>query len=55
MSVLKLDPPPDTDDIRVLRAYVSELYDAVVNMIYDLDGDNLSEEFLNTLNVGSEK
>ncbi len=49
MAVLKIDPPPATEDINVLRSYVSDLYDALMNVVYNLDGDNMSEEFLNSL------
>jgi hypothetical protein len=51
MAVLKLDPPPSTDDVTILRAYINDLYDALRNVIYNLDGDNMSEEFLGTLNI----
>lgn len=50
MAVLKIDPPPNTNDVRILRDYVSDLYDAIYNAIYNLDGDNMSEEFLSSLN-----
>lgn len=52
MAVLKLDPPPETDDIRELRAYMTELYDVLCSVLYNIDEDNLSEEFLNNINGG---
>lgn len=54
MAVLRLDPPPSTEDINVLRAYVSDLYDELNNIIYNLDADNMSEEFKKVLNLGGE-
>lgn len=51
MAVLKIDPPPNTDDVAVLRNYISDLYDTLINVIYNLDGDNMSEDFLNSLNT----
>ncbi len=54
MAVFKIDPPPSTNDITVLRNYVNDLYDALVNMVYNLDGDNMSEDFLNALKFNEE-
>lgn len=53
MAVLKLDPPPSTNDIEVLRSYLSDLYDALVNVVYNLDGDNMSEEFFSSLQTSN--
>lgn len=53
MAVLKLDPPPSTNDIEVLRSYLSDLYDALVNVVYNLDGDNMSEEFFSSLHTSN--
>lgn len=50
MAVFKLDPPPATDDVNVLRNYISDLYDALYNVVYNLDSDNMSEEFLSSIN-----
>lgn len=49
MAVMNIDPPPNTDDVRVLRLYVSNLYDVLVNVLSNLDSDNMSEEFLENL------
>ncbi len=49
MPVLKIDPPPATNDINVLRNYVSDLYDALYNTIHNLDSDNFNEDFINSL------
>ncbi|WP_293969165.1 hypothetical protein [uncultured Ruminococcus sp.] len=51
MAVLKLDPPPSTNDVSVLRGYINDLYDALVNVVYNLDGDNMSEEFLSSIHT----
>lgn len=51
MAVLKLDPPPTTNDVSVLRSYINDLYDALVNVVYNLDGDNMSEEFLSSIQI----
>ena len=53
MAVLKLDPPPTTNDINILRSYVSDMYDALCNVVYNLDADNMSEDFLNSINITS--
>lgn len=53
MAVLKLDPPPNTNNIEELRAYVNDLYEAVCSVIYNLDSDNMSEDFLGTLNFNN--
>ena len=51
MAVLKLDPPPSTNDVSVLRSYINDLYDAIENVVYNLDGDNMSEEFLSSIQI----
>ena len=53
MAVLKLDPPPSTNDVSVLRGYINDLYDALVNVVYNLDGDNMSEEFLSSIQTST--
>lgn len=53
MAVLKLDPPPSTNDVSVLRGYINDLYDALVNVVYNLDGDNMSEEFLSSIQTSN--
>lgn len=45
MAVFKIDPPPETDDVRELRAYVSELYETLNSVLYQIDDDNLNDEF----------
>lgn len=49
MAVVNIDPPPNTDDVRELRLYVSNLYDVLINVLSNLDSDNMSEEFLESL------
>ncbi len=34
--------------------YLNDLYDAIVNTVYNLDGDNMSEDFLNALKFNEE-
>lgn len=53
MAVLKLDPPPSTNDVSVLRGYINDLYDALINVVYNLDGDNMSEEFLSSIHTSN--
>lgn len=55
MGVFKLDPPPNTDDVTILRKYINDMYDAIRNVIYNIDKDNLSEEFINNLNINEEE
>lgn len=49
MAVMNIDPPPNTEDIGVLRLYISNLYDVLQNVLSNLDSDNMSEEFLESL------
>lgn len=49
MAVVNIDPPPNTEDIKELRLYISNLYDVLVNVLSNLDSDNMSEEFLEIL------
>lgn len=53
MAVLKLDPPPATDDVRVLQGWMQDMYDAVNNLVYNLDEDNFNDEFLEKIGGGS--
>lgn len=46
---MNIDPPPNTDDVRELRLYISNLYDVLRVVLSNLDGDNMSEEFLESL------
>ncbi len=52
MAVLKLDPPPETDDIRVLRSWANEMYEAVSFVFQNIGEDNLEEDFFNKINGG---
>lgn len=54
MAVLKLDPPPETDDIRVLRAWTNEMYEAMSFVLSNIGEDNLEEDFFNKINGGGE-
>ena len=49
MAVMNIDPPPNTEDIRELILYISNLYDVLRNVLSNLDSDNMSEEFLESL------
>ena len=53
MAVFKMEPPPETDDIRVLRAWANEMYEQVSFVLGHLDGDNFEDEFMDNLNIGS--
>ena len=50
MAVLRIDPPPASDDPAVLRKYIADLYEALTGVLYSLDTDNMSEEFLSNIN-----
>lgn len=50
MAVLKLDPPPVTDDIRVLRAWANEMYEQMNFVLANIGEDNLEEDFFEKLN-----
>lgn len=52
MAVLNIDPPPETNDVSELGAYVGNLYYTLLNVLTNIDEENLSEEFLNKLNGG---
>lgn len=50
MAVLKLDPPPETEDIRVLRAWANEMYEQVSFVLGNIGEDNFEEDFFDKLN-----
>ena len=50
MAVLKLEPPPATDDIRVLRAWANEMYEQVNFVLNNIGEDNLEADFFDKLN-----
>lgn len=50
MAVLKLDPPPETDDINVIRAWANELYEQVNFVLSNIGEDNLEQDFFDKLN-----
>lgn len=52
MAVLKLDPPPATDDVRVLSAWANEMYENVNYVLSHIGEDNLEEDFYNKINNG---
>lgn len=52
MAVLKLDPPPETDDVRILSAWANEMYESVNFVLSNIGEDNLDEEFYNKINGG---
>lgn len=49
MAVLKLDPPPETDDIRVLRAWANEMYEQVSFVLQNIGEDNIEAEFFDKI------
>lgn len=53
MAVFKMEPPPETEDIKVLRAWANEMYEQVSFVLGHLDGDNFEDEFMDNLNIGS--
>jgi len=52
MGLFKMDPPPETDDAAVLRAYVNDLYNTLLNVLSNIDEENLNDDFINRLNGG---
>ena len=52
MALFKIDPPPETNDVSELRAYVNNLYLTLGNVLTNIDEENLNEEFINKLNGG---
>lgn len=50
MAVLKLDPPPETEDVRVLRAWANEMYEQVSFVLGNIGEDNFEEDFFEKLN-----
>lgn len=49
MAVLKVDPPPETDDIRVLRAWANEFYEQASFVLNNISEDNLDSDFFDKL------
>lgn len=52
MAILKLDPPPETEDIRELRGWANEMYEAFSFVLRNIGEDNLEEDFFNKINGG---
>ena len=52
MAVLKLDPPPETEDVRVLRAWANDMYEQVNFVLNNIGEDNLEADFFDKLNSG---
>lgn len=51
MAVLRIDPPPASNDPGVLRNYIADLYEALTGVLYSLDTDNMSEDFLKNIST----
>lgn len=49
MAVLKLDPPPETDDVRELRAWTNDMYEQVSFVLRNISEDNFEEDFFDKL------
>lgn len=52
MAAFNIDPPPATEDVAVLRAYINELYEKLCVLAYNIDEENFSTEFNERLNGG---
>lgn len=52
MAVLNLDPPPQSDDIRVMWAWMNEMYEKFSFVLQNIGEDNLEEDFFNKINGG---
>lgn len=51
MAVLRIDPPAASNDPGVLRNYIADLYEALTGVLYSLDTDNMSEDFLKNIST----
>ena len=51
MAVLRIDPPPASNDPGVLRNYIADLYEALTGVLYSLDTDNMSEDYLKNIST----
>lgn len=51
MAVLRIDPPPASNDPSLLRNYIADLYEALTGVLYSLDTDNMSEDFLKNIST----
>ena len=52
MAILNIDPPPETNDVSELGAYVGNLYYTLNNVLMNIDEENLNDDFLKRLNGG---
>lgn len=50
MAVLKVDPPPETEDIRVLRAWANEFYEQANFVLSNIGEENFESDFFEKLN-----
>lgn len=53
MALLKLDPPPETDDVRELRAWTNDMYEQVSFVLRNIGEDNFEEDFFDKLKIES--
>lgn len=53
MGLFKMDPPPETNDVQELTAYVNDLYLTLSNVLSNIDEENLNDDFISRLNGGS--
>ena len=49
MAVLKLDPPPETEDVRELRAWANDMYEQVSFVLQNIGEENFEEDFFDKL------
>lgn len=52
MALFQIDPPPETEDVSTLRAYVNDLYTTLSNVLLNIDEENLNDEFIERLSGG---
>lgn len=51
MAILKLEPPPATDDVRELRAWNNDLYEQLSFVLQNIGEDNLEADFFDKINA----
>lgn len=51
MAILKVDPPPVTEDIHELRAWANEFYEQANFVLSNIGEDNLEADFFDKLST----
>lgn len=52
MAVFNIDPPPSSERLdTATQNWLNGLYETLTFMFYNLDGENLTDDFISALNI----